>query len=193
MIALTKIMLVQKRLNEDVTDYDLLEDLIYYIDDNCPPGAILVFLPVRSYAILVSFFLWFLWFTFIFVLGMLQGVAEIYMLIEKLTGSYHFRGPSSEWILPLHSSLSSLEQRNVFLSPPCSKRKVTAHCKISSLHLDPPVISHSDHATSFYGWCLSSDIFYQCINMPRKWFKTYPCIHMFMPCYFASVQIQNLG
>ncbi|CAA7396962.1 unnamed protein product [Spirodela intermedia] len=86
-----------KRLNEDVTDYDLLEDLIYYIDDNCPPGAILVFLP---------------------------GVAEIYMLIEKLTGSYHFRGSSSDWILPLHSSLSSLEQRNVFLSPPCNKRKV---------------------------------------------------------------------
>jgi hypothetical protein len=37
-----------KRLNEDVIDFDLLEDLICYIDENCPPGALLVFLPVRD-------------------------------------------------------------------------------------------------------------------------------------------------
>ncbi|OIV89273.1 hypothetical protein TanjilG_23733 [Lupinus angustifolius] len=35
-----------KRLNEDVIDYDLLEDLICFIDDTCGEGAILVFLPV---------------------------------------------------------------------------------------------------------------------------------------------------
>ena len=37
---------MQKRLNEDVIDFDLLEDLICFIDENYPPGAILVFLPV---------------------------------------------------------------------------------------------------------------------------------------------------
>lgn len=37
---------MQKRLNEDVIDFDVLEDLISYIDENYPPGAILVFLPV---------------------------------------------------------------------------------------------------------------------------------------------------
>uniref|UniRef100_A0A1D1Y0G5 Putative ATP-dependent RNA helicase DHX57 n=1 Tax=Anthurium amnicola TaxID=1678845 RepID=A0A1D1Y0G5_9ARAE len=86
-----------RKLNEDVIDYDLLEDIIYYIDENYPPGAILIFLP---------------------------GVAEIYVVVEKLTASYRFGGSSSDWVLPLHSSLSSLEQRKVFLSPPSNIRKV---------------------------------------------------------------------
>lgn len=37
---------VQKRLNEDAIDYELLEELICHIDDTCKEGAILVFLPV---------------------------------------------------------------------------------------------------------------------------------------------------
>lgn len=37
---------VQKRLNEDAIDYELLEELICHIDDTCNEGAILVFLPV---------------------------------------------------------------------------------------------------------------------------------------------------
>lgn len=39
---------MQKRVNEDVIDFDLLEDLVCYIDENYPPGAILVFLPVSA-------------------------------------------------------------------------------------------------------------------------------------------------
>ena len=46
LFSLNLLLLTQKRLNEDVIDFDLLEDLICYIDENCPPGAILVFLPV---------------------------------------------------------------------------------------------------------------------------------------------------
>lgn len=38
----------QKRLNEDVIDYDLLEDLVCHIDESYPEGAILVFLPVSK-------------------------------------------------------------------------------------------------------------------------------------------------
>mgnify|MGYP001791927597 CR=1 FL=1 len=38
---------VQMKLNEDIIDYDLLEDLVCHIDENCGDGAILVFLPVR--------------------------------------------------------------------------------------------------------------------------------------------------
>lgn len=38
---------MQKRLNEDVIDFDLLEDLVCYVDETCSEGAILVFLPVR--------------------------------------------------------------------------------------------------------------------------------------------------
>ncbi|XP_078172951.1 RNA helicase family protein isoform X1 [Carex rostrata] len=86
-----------KRLNEDVIDFDILEDLVCYIDENFPPGAILVFLP---------------------------GVAEIDLLVDKLTASYRFGGPSSDWVLPLHSLLSSADQRKVFQSPPGNIRKV---------------------------------------------------------------------
>ncbi|XP_039818314.1 DExH-box ATP-dependent RNA helicase DExH7, chloroplastic-like isoform X2 [Panicum virgatum] len=86
-----------KRLNEDVIDFDLLEDLICFIDENCPPGALLVFLP---------------------------GVAEIDMLIDRLSSSVRFGGASSDWILPLHSLLGPSDQRKVFQSPPDKFRKV---------------------------------------------------------------------
>ncbi|KAI3917902.1 hypothetical protein MKW98_000136 [Papaver atlanticum] len=86
-----------KSLNEDVIDYDLLEDLVCHIDESYPPGAILVFLP---------------------------GVAEIYALLDKLSASYQFGGLSSDWLLPLHSSLASGDQRKVFLTPPENIRKV---------------------------------------------------------------------
>ncbi|KAF8762551.1 hypothetical protein HU200_009326 [Digitaria exilis] len=86
-----------KHLNEDVIDFDLLEDLICYIDENCPPGALLVFLP---------------------------GVAEIDMLIDRLSASVRFGGAASDWILPLHSLLGPSDQRKVFHSPPDKFRKV---------------------------------------------------------------------
>ncbi|KAB1225897.1 ATP-dependent RNA helicase DHX36 [Morella rubra] len=36
----------RKRVNEDVIDYDLLEDFICHVDETCGEGAILVFLPI---------------------------------------------------------------------------------------------------------------------------------------------------
>ncbi|KAL6010623.1 hypothetical protein ACLOJK_001059 [Asimina triloba] len=95
-----------RNLNEDVIDYDLLEDLVCYIDETYPGGAILVFLP---------------------------GVAEIYMLVDKLAASYQFGGSSAEWILPLHSSLASADQRKVFQSPPENIRKGCSGGDVSAL------------------------------------------------------------
>ncbi|XP_028113069.1 DExH-box ATP-dependent RNA helicase DExH7, chloroplastic isoform X2 [Camellia sinensis] len=86
-----------RRLNEDVIDYDLLEDLVHYIDETHPEGAILVFLP---------------------------GVSEIHTLFDKLAASYQFGGRSSEWLLALHSSVASADQKKVFLRPPDNIRKV---------------------------------------------------------------------
>ncbi|KAF5961534.1 hypothetical protein HYC85_002743 [Camellia sinensis] len=86
-----------RRLNEDVIDYDLLEDLVHYIDETHPEGAVLVFLP---------------------------GVSEIHTLFDKLAASYQFGGRSSEWLLPLHSSVASADQKKVFLRPPDNIRKV---------------------------------------------------------------------
>ncbi|KAG5525808.1 hypothetical protein RHGRI_032182 [Rhododendron griersonianum] len=86
-----------RRLNEDVIDYDLLEDLVHFIDETHPEGAILIFLP---------------------------GVGEIHLLLDKLAASRQFGGQSSEWLLPLHSSISSADQKKVFLRPPDNMRKV---------------------------------------------------------------------
>ncbi|XP_022027581.1 DExH-box ATP-dependent RNA helicase DExH7, chloroplastic isoform X2 [Helianthus annuus] len=86
-----------KKLNEDVIDYDLLEDLICHVDETYPEGAILVFLP---------------------------GVSEIHTLLDKLAASYQFRGVASGWLLPLHSNIASSEQKRVFLRPPDDIRKI---------------------------------------------------------------------
>ncbi|KAI9107308.1 hypothetical protein K1719_021696 [Acacia pycnantha] len=93
-----------KRLNEDVIDYDLLEDLICYIDETCDEGAILVFLP---------------------------GVSEINLLHDKLAASYRFGGQSSDWVIPLHSLVSPSEQKRVFLRPPGNIRKVVIATNIA--------------------------------------------------------------
>ncbi|RDY13770.1 DExH-box ATP-dependent RNA helicase DExH7, chloroplastic, partial [Mucuna pruriens] len=93
-----------KRLNEDVIDYDLLEDLICFIDETCGEGAILVFLP---------------------------GMSEINCLHDKLVASCQFGGPSSEWVIPLHSAVASSEQKRVFLCPPQNIRKVVIATNIA--------------------------------------------------------------
>ncbi|VVA94125.1 unnamed protein product [Arabis nemorensis] len=80
-----------ERLNENVIDYELLEELICHIDDTSEEGAILVFMP---------------------------GMSEINMLRNRLAASRRFRGPSAYWLLPLHSSIAPKEQKKVFLHPP---------------------------------------------------------------------------
>uniref|UniRef100_A0A0D9W527 Probable ATP-dependent RNA helicase spindle-E n=1 Tax=Leersia perrieri TaxID=77586 RepID=A0A0D9W527_9ORYZ len=52
------------------------------------------------------------------------GVAEIDMLIDRLSASVRFGRASSDWILPLHSLLAPTDQRKVFQSPPENIRKV---------------------------------------------------------------------
>jgi ATP-dependent RNA helicase DHX29 len=59
-----------------------------------------------------------------FSLMLLQGVAEIDMLIDRLSASVRFGGALSDWILPLHSLLGPIDQRKVFESPPDNFRKV---------------------------------------------------------------------
>ncbi|KAK4339893.1 hypothetical protein RND71_041355 [Anisodus tanguticus] len=93
-----------RKLNEDIIDYDLLEDLVCYIDETYPEGAILVFL---------------------------LGVAEIHSLLDRLSVSFQFSGQSSEWILPLHSSVASEEQKKVFKRPPENIRKVIIDTNIA--------------------------------------------------------------
>lgn len=97
-----------RKLNEDVIDYDLLEDLVCHIDENSGDGAILVFLP---------------------------GVSEIYRLHDKLAASFRFGAESSEWLLPLHSSVAAADQKKVFLKPPQNIRKVIMATNIAETSL----------------------------------------------------------
>ncbi|EPS71537.1 hypothetical protein M569_03222, partial [Genlisea aurea] len=93
-----------RRLNEDAIDYDLLEALVCHIDETYAKGAILVFLP---------------------------GVPEIDTLLDKLVASSRFRGHLSEWLLPLHSSMTPEDQKKVFLKPPDHIRKVIVATNIA--------------------------------------------------------------
>eukprot|EP00775_Hariotina_reticulata_P003028 gene3028-3309_t len=79
------------RLNEEVLDLDLLEELISWVDEETPLlGAILVFLP---------------------------GIGEISGLLDRLGSSSRYnRG--KHWLLPLHSSISPDQQRAAFKVPP---------------------------------------------------------------------------
>ncbi|KAM6598187.1 hypothetical protein CsatA_008711 [Cannabis sativa] len=63
------------------------------------------------------------------------GVFEINMLVDMLAASYRFGGPSSDWILPLHSSVASADQKRVFLRPPENIRKVIVATNIAETSL----------------------------------------------------------
>ncbi|KAJ4833074.1 hypothetical protein Tsubulata_001048 [Turnera subulata] len=116
-----------RRLDEDVIDYDLLEDLVCHVDETCEEGAILIFLP---------------------------GVSEIHMLLDRLAASYRFGGASSDWILPLHSSVASSDQRKVFMRPPENIRKIIIATNIAetSITIDDVVfvIDCGKHKESRY-------------------------------------------
>lgn len=53
-----------------------------------------------------------------------QGMAEIQLMKDRLSASRRFSGSASEWLLPLHSSVASSDQRRVFQRPPSGNRKV---------------------------------------------------------------------
>ena len=54
----------------------------------------------------------------------IQGIGDIFSLVDRLSGSEHFSGVAADWILPLHSSVSVIEQQKAFEIPPAGIRKV---------------------------------------------------------------------
>jgi ATP-dependent RNA helicase DHX29 len=104
-----------ERVNEDVIDYELLEDLIIHIDEDCEAGAVLVFLP---------------------------GMAEIQLMKDRLSASRRFSGSASEWLLPLHSSVASSDQRRVFQRPPSGNRKIVLATNIAETSITIDDVVH---------------------------------------------------
>lgn len=93
------------RLNEDVVDLDLIEELIGWADEQTPlPGAILVFLP---------------------------GMGEISALLSRLGATSRFGRGDKHWLLPLHSAISADQQRAAFKVPPAGVRKIVLSTNIA--------------------------------------------------------------
>lgn len=92
-------------------------------------------------------------------LMLLQGVAEIDLLIDRLSASVRFGGASSDWILPLHSLLGPSDQRKVFQSPPDNFRKVIMPTPVLTdylLHLTSCCVAgyycHRHSRDQHYNW-----------------------------------------
>lgn len=67
------------------------------------------------------------------------------MLFDRLAASYRFGGESADWILPLHSSIASIDQKKVFLRPPENIRKVISCCQLLLILLVLWLIVKTNH------------------------------------------------
>ncbi len=113
------------RVNEEVINFDLLEEVLDLLlcrpDQNstlvAPEGAdltrgsVLVFLP---------------------------GLGEIRSMTERLEGSRHFRDPNRFEIIPLHSTLSSKDQRRAFSPAKTGCRKIILSTNIAETSVTIP-------------------------------------------------------
>jgi HrpA-like RNA helicase len=100
------------RVNEEVINYDLIEDILFVLfvepernDILLPPegsrfseeGSVLVFMP---------------------------GFGEIKSLTDRLEGNRVFRNKERFDIVPMHSTLSPQDQRRAFIKPKEGCRKI---------------------------------------------------------------------
>lgn len=113
------------RVNEEVINYDLLEDVLNLIlcrpdhnDTLLPPdgadfskGSVLVFLP---------------------------GLGEIRAMTERLQGNRNFRDSKRFEIIPMHSTLSSKDQRRAFLPAQAGCRKIILSTNIAETSVTIP-------------------------------------------------------
>ena len=100
-------------LNEGILDYQLIARTVQLIcDENKDRGGILIFLPgiVSYYKIL------------------LPGIAEISQCINSINS---LPIAKALYILPLHASLPSQEQKRVFSRPPSDRRKVVVSTNVA--------------------------------------------------------------
>ena len=61
------------------------------------------------------------------------GIAEISKVVERLTATASTK--TRRWIVPLHSSVSSAEQRQAFSKPPHGVRKIVIATNIAETSL----------------------------------------------------------
>jgi len=107
---------VLKHLNESVINYDLVLELVGYIDSELGDdrGAILIFVP---------------------------GIGDIMAILNLFGSNRRFNDAGAFRFLPLHSSLSPAEQGEVFERMPPGVRKVVVATNIAetSITIDDAV------------------------------------------------------
>uniref|UniRef100_A0A6T6CK03 RNA helicase n=1 Tax=Compsopogon caeruleus TaxID=31354 RepID=A0A6T6CK03_9RHOD len=89
---------------EDNISLDLIEEILIHIVEKNEDGAVLIFLP---------------------------GWDDISKLCDKLKNNVRFRDASKYQILPLHSSLPTVNQRQIFERPPPGIRKIIVSTNIA--------------------------------------------------------------
>jgi len=113
------------RVDETKINYDLIEDTLALMCDDpnafttpdhavIEDGAILIFLP---------------------------GMGEIRVLMERLMGTRRFGNTSKYEIVPMHSSLSSREQRRAFQTPRKGLRKIIISTNIAETSVTIPDVT----------------------------------------------------
>jgi len=113
-----------ERVNEEIINYDLIDDVLKLVTSNkacdtlvAPDGA-----DMSSGSILIF----------------LPGIGEIRSLIERLEGSRLFRDRQKFDLIPLHSTLSSKDQRRAFLPSKPGCRKIICATNIAETSVTIP-------------------------------------------------------
>ena len=125
-------------VDESVTNYELIADLLQYICTAQEEGAILVFLSGmkgKDRGILFHTL-----FSMVHILRHdphhMYPITEITTAIEAITKLEYFQDSSNAIIHPLHSSLSNAEQTVIFQRPPKGKRKIVLSTNIAVSRCD---------------------------------------------------------
>lgn len=93
-------------LDQNVINYELATRLVTHVCTDMEPGAILIFMP---------------------------GLAEISKLHESLSNNPTVRAATlnSQYLIALHSTLSTAEQKVIFEHPPAGTRKIVIATNIA--------------------------------------------------------------
>ena len=114
------------RVDETLINYDLIEDLLAVLLLKSADARTVLFPPRESNPSIGS------------VLVFLPGIGEIRALSERLEGSRDFGRSGSFDIIPMHSSLSSAEQRRAFRPSPAGVRKIILATNIAETSVTLP-------------------------------------------------------
>ena len=122
------------RVNEEIINYDLIEDVLNLL--LVKPDENTMLLAPDSYDISSGS-----------VLVFLPGLGEIRALTERLQGSRTL-GTKKFEIIPMHSSLSSQDQRRAFVPAAHGYRKIILATNIAETSVTIPSCGKASHAVA---------------------------------------------